>query len=150
MSTTAIRKSSLFLPLALAGGLVLGSGVRCGASLFDSLKALSNRKPVGSGAVDPAYDKRRDGPKWIATADFDGDGHDDFVTTHVNGEISVVYGEGGQDFEDPQVTSTGSETLRGLICTDINNDAQPDIVAAAPYEGVLSCLQLVCADILIW
>ena len=70
--------------------------------LFENLAKLSPTIPVGSGALKEDVEgqeigERADGPKWVTTGDFDGDGKQDFSTCHNNGELTVVYGRGGRN-----------------------------------------------------
>ena len=123
--------------LGLMLGFILVSSSR--AQLFQNLQSLSESIPVGSGETD-ATGKRVDGPRWVCAADFDRDGHDDFATCHLNGEIHVGWGRGNGTFEGPQNVSSGTTDLRAIIAGDFNNDGRPDIVAAAPYDGVVTML----------
>jgi adhesin/invasin len=116
-------------------GLLFIVGTSLHAQLFQNLQALSNRIPVGSGHLTNPGTYRPDGPKWLSAGDFDADGHADIATTHVNGEVSVVWGNGQRQFSAPQVLPSGLTTLRGLVCQDVNSDGKPDLLAAGPTEG---------------
>ena len=109
------------------------------AQLFQNLQSLSESIPVGSGQTD-GTGERVDGPRWVCAADFNADGHDDFATCHLNGEISVGWGRGDGTFEGPQSVASGTTDLRAIIAGDFNNDGRPDIAAAAPYDGVVTVL----------
>lgn len=106
--------------------------------LFQNLSGLSDRVPVGSRAEHREWGSRLDGPKWLCTGDFDADGHADLATTHVNGEVSVVWGNGTRQFSAPQILTSGMTTLRGIACRDFTGDGKPELVAAAPAEGKLT------------
>jgi hypothetical protein len=108
--------------------------------LFQNLQGLVRSVPVGSGQTDPASGKRLDGPRWVCAADFDLDGHPDFATCHLNGEISVGWGRGDGTFEGPVTVSSGASDLRAIIAGDFNGDGRPDLAAAAPYDGVVTLL----------
>src|SRR6187401_589396 len=86
-------------PAGIAAALVL-LAANCQAQLFQNLSSLANRVPVGSGT---GTNSRPDGPKWLCTGDFDNDGHADMAVTHINGELSIVWGNGHRQFSAPQV-----------------------------------------------
>ncbi len=103
------------------------------AQLFDNLRVFQDRVNVGDPEVETA--DGREGPKGAATADFNGDGKPDLAISNLDGTVTLLLGEGGDQFEEPQHLSTGARTLRGIIATDLNGDTLPDIATAAPYEG---------------
>jgi hypothetical protein len=107
--------------------------------LFQNLQTLSQAIPVGSGQTD-GTGQRADGPRWVCAADFDQDGHQDFATCHLNGEITVGWGHGDGTFEVPVVIDSGTSDLRAIVAGDFNQDGRPDIAAAAPYDGVVTIL----------
>ena len=109
----------------------------CPAQLFQNLSSLADRVPVGSGQL-VEYFGRTDGPKWLCAGDFDGDGHADMATTHINGELSVVWGDGHRHFSTPLVLQSTMKTLRGIVCRDFTGDGKSDLAAAAPDEGKLA------------
>src|SRR5688572_18904615 len=121
----------------LLGFLVADSAT---GQLFQNLQTLSQSIPVGSGEIDPADGERVDGPRWVCAADFDRDGNDDFATCHLNGEISVGWGNGDGTFAGPQHFASGGSDLRAMIAGDFNGDGRPDLAAAAPYDGVVTLL----------
>lgn len=110
------------------------------AQLFQNLQTLAQSIPVGSGETDPMTGKRVDGPRWVCTADFDGDGHQDFATCHLNGEVFVGWGRGDGSFAGPQSVPSGTTDLRAIIAGDFNGDGRADLAAAAPYDGVVTLL----------
>ena len=139
--------------LSYLGGACASLGLLSGAArgqLFDNLAKLSPTIPVGSGALkDPVVDEqgnvqdatdRADGPKWVVTGDFDGDGNVDFATCHNNGELTTVYGKGDGTFEKPINFQSGTGALRSLTSADFNGDGLDDIAAADPYGGVVAVL----------
>lgn len=110
------------------------------AQLFQSLQTVSQSIPVGSGQTDPASGARQDGPRWVSAADFDKDGHADFATCHLNGEISVAWGRGDGSFDGPHVLDSGTTDLRAMVAGDLNGDGRPDLAAASPFDGLVTLL----------
>lgn len=121
-------------------GIALALASSLHAQLFQNLQTLSHSIPVGSGERDPVSGDRADGPRWVCAADFDRDGNDDFATCHLNGEISVGWGNGDGTFAGPQPMASGTTDLRAIITGDFNGDGRPDLAAAAPYDGVVTLL----------
>jgi FG-GAP-like repeat len=74
----------------------------------------------------------KDGPKGIATCDFDGDGNADLAVSDTAGVVTVYFGEGTGRFGRPVFLETGVKDLRGITCADFNGDQHPDIATAAP------------------
>ena len=63
--------------------------------LFENLRALSNRSPVGDPLVLAA--EKNEGPKGITSGDFNGDGKNDLATSNLDGTVTqLFYGDSGQ------------------------------------------------------
>ena len=101
--------------------------------LFENLKSLSQRLPVG----DPSIPDPVRGPKGIAAADFNGDGLGDFAVSDKNGSITLYLSRGEAGFAPPIYLQAGAGELRGIVAGDFNGDGRPDIATAAPFEGVV-------------
>jgi len=102
------------------------------AQLFTNLRDLVRRYPVGPLA------HTFDGPKGIATADLDKDGNADVAVANTDGSVSVFFGLGNGGFRTPLHLSTGgTNSLRGIVCADLNGDGWPDIATAAPFQGTI-------------
>ncbi len=121
--------------LAAACGLGIGPGQ---GQLLDELASLVKRVKVDAEAVEAK--RGREGPKALVTDDFDGDGKADFATANLDGTVSVVYGKGGEDFEDPVFLETGGISLRGMVTSDLNGDGFSDFVVADPFQGNVKVL----------
>src|SRR5437870_13865398 len=92
---------------SLLGGLL--SGVPLQAQLFENLRALGgSRYSVG----DPALVSTNlegspvDGPKDVAVADLDNDGHLDLIASDKEVTVTVRYGDGAGAFGDPTYLRT--------------------------------------------
>jgi hypothetical protein len=133
-----IPKRPFLFAMVLLSVCFLAASAR--AQLFRNLQSLAQSIPVGSGQTDPLSGKRLDGPRWVCAADFDHDGHEDFATCHLNGEIFVGWGRGDGSFAGPQSLPSGATDLRAIIAGDFNGDGRADLAAAAPYDGVVTVL----------
>ena len=78
-----------------------------------------------------------EGPKGIATADFDGDGNPDLAVGNSDGTVTVWFGLGNGRFEQVRHLRTGGGDLRGIACADFNGDTRPDIATVSPYDGTI-------------
>src|SRR5947208_2281699 len=89
----------------LLGFTLLGGDLASAQSpLFDHLRAFAQgRLPVGDPAsvVTNNYGGDLDGPKDVAVADLDGDGHQDFAAAGKDGSITVYFGLGDGSFDAP-------------------------------------------------
>ncbi|PYJ02743.1 MAG: hypothetical protein DME25_15400 [Verrucomicrobia bacterium] len=132
------------LPSTFCGGLLLWLTLSAGPEvsaadtfLFDNLRALSSRLPVGDPSLTPTNSNGQilDGPKDIAVADLDGDGLADFAVANKDGSVTVYFGLGGAQFSPPTHLHTGGTELRGIVCADLTGDGLRDIAVGAPYDG---------------
>ena len=125
------------LPLCLL--LALSLIGRASADLYDHLISLPTRTGVG----DPSLPSQslNEGPKGLASGDFDRDGSPDLATSNLDGSVSVLYTIQEEDalsgFLLPSVTNlrTDALTLRGLVAGDFDGNGYDDLAAAAPHEG---------------
>jgi hypothetical protein len=100
----------------------LGAG-SARAQLFSDLSEFVIQYPVG----DPKASARNsvEGPKGIATADFDGDGNADLAVSNSDGTVTVWFGLGTGRFEAGTCagssartsTATGARTWRWFPLT---------------------------------
>lgn len=128
----AMRTPTL-LALALLPALFIGNAP---AQLLSNLEAFGSSVSL----IDPDDDPTgfsEDGPKELATADFDGDGQPDLAVSKVFGRVAVVFGEGGKEFTQPLFLDPPEETgeLRSIVAADFDGDGIPDIAVAAPYSS---------------
>lgn len=105
------------------------------AQLFNNLTAYASRWPVGDPSVRATNSP--DGPKGIATADFNGDGRPDLAVANTDGTVTIYRGTGQGKFAPPLHLQTGVQELRGIIADDLTGDGRPDVTVAAPYAGKL-------------
>ncbi len=131
----AISRTPRLLPgWALALSLALLFVPREGAAqVFSNLLDYVIQLRVGDPKVAAAHSL--EGPKGIATADFDGDGIPDLAVSNSDGTVTVYYGLGNGRFTGPFHLRTGGADLRGIACADWNGDARPDIAAVSPFDG---------------
>ncbi|MFJ8298051.1 FG-GAP-like repeat-containing protein [Streptomyces sp. NPDC094447] len=72
-------------------------------------------------------------PQSIATADLDGDGHLDLVTSNAStGTLSVLLGDGGGGFGTASGVPAGVALPSRLELADVDEDGTPDAVLVAP------------------
>jgi len=109
---------------------------RAAGQLFDNLQAFGSRLKTGDPSAS-AGNQSLEGPKGIATADFDADGKPDLAVANIDGTVTVFFGETGGQFGAPTHLQTGTNELRAIVCADLNGDGRPDIATAAPYAGVV-------------
>jgi hypothetical protein len=122
------------LDVALAGGVAVSGGVPemflgQGNGTFDSGTMLN----IANGEVASI------------TADFNGDGNLDFVTSQAGGgsngtspgQLSLILGNGNGTFGNPR-TFSASPTPRGMVAGDFNRDGKLDIIVAddVPFPGI--------------
>lgn len=71
----------------------------------------------------------------MATADFDGDGKADLVTTTAaKDKLVVVPGNGDGTFGAP-VPTAASAAIRTLVVGDVNGDGVPDVAIVQPFDA---------------
>ncbi len=124
---------------ALLAGLWLliqaGLPVSASAQLFTNLNAFARRLPVGDPLIKATNSV--DGPKGIATADFNDDQRPDLAVANTDGTVTVYLATGQGKFGSPLHLQTGVQELRGIIAEDFTGDGKPDIAVAAPYAGAV-------------
>ena len=105
------------------------------AQLLSNLQSFPDRIAVGDPQTQASENK--EGPKGIASADFNGDGKPDLAAGNLDGTITVLMGLGGGSFSPPQHLHTNALELRSVIGADLNGDGKPDLAAASPMDGKL-------------
>jgi hypothetical protein len=103
------------------------------AQLFSNLQDLTERLPSGDPALRAT--NSLDGPKGIATADFNNDGRPDLALANTDGSVTLFLGTGAGRFSAPVHLQSGAQELRGIVAADLTGDGLPDIAVAAPYSG---------------
>ncbi len=105
------------------------------AQLLTNLHSFPDRISVGDPQVHGIDNK--EGPKGIASADFNGDGKPDIAAGNLDGTITVLHSLGGGKFAVPRHLRTGAMELRSVLAADLNGDGLPDLAAASPMDGKL-------------
>jgi FG-GAP-like repeat/FG-GAP repeat len=122
------------LPSTLVCSLVVAAlSTTATAQLFTNLSAFGTRLATGDPSVPALYSL--EGPKGLATADFDDDHQPDLAVANTDGTVTLYYGLGEGRFRPPIHLQTGVQELRGIVAADLTGDDRPDIAAAAPYDG---------------
>lgn len=99
-----------------------------------SAAVLTNR---GNGTLHGVEDVRvGNGPTALAVADLDGDGTSDMLVSGDSGQLAIFPAR-GDGFALPELLNIGGRTL-GVAATDLNGDAQPDIVVADSMNNGLA------------
>ncbi len=115
------------------GGLLLAAlllACPAQAQLFTNLQALVYQLPAG----DPVRASPTDGPKAIASGDFDADGRTDLAIGNTDGSVTVYFGKNAGRFGPPTHLQTGARSLRGIAVADLDGDGRPDIAVTAPFH----------------
>lgn len=134
----ARRRREGWVCVPAGGGVLLGLALawtapEAAAQLFTNIDLLLSRFPVSCQGVS----RSGDGPKGVASADFDGDGNPDLAFSNTDGSVNVFFGRGDGKFERSQCLPTGARELRGLVCADFTGDGRPDIATASPRSGLI-------------
>lgn len=106
------------------------------AQLFENLRTLSPRYPVG----DPSITNTVRGPKGIVAADLSGDGLADFAVSDKNGSVTLYVSRGAAGFAPAQYLTVDTNELRAIVAADVNHDGKIDLVTASPFSGVVHVL----------
>jgi hypothetical protein len=125
----AVRRLPLLLPVFLLAAPPLR------AQLLNNLASFPDRIAVGDPQT--ASSDFKEGPKGVATADFDGDGKADLAAGNLDGTVTLLTGLGGGKFAPPRHLRTGAHELRSVLAADWNGDAMPDLAVASPMDGKL-------------
>jgi hypothetical protein len=84
------------------------------------------------------------GPKWMAAADYDGDGNMDLaVEALVDDRVSILYGD-GQGFFPRLLNSVTAVSPRGLEAADFDSDGRPDLITSDFSLGLISLARNIC------
>jgi hypothetical protein len=122
--------------LAATGAILAISMLPARANLFENLQAFPQRIPVGNPAVIAADGK--EGPKCIATADFDGDGTPDLAVGNLDGTVTVLLAQEGGSFPHSRHLNPSARELRSVLAADLNHDGRADIATASPQDGQIA------------
>lgn len=101
---------------------------------------LRLRRGLGDGTFEAAVAIDANVPIWLATGDFNGDGHDDYAGLHRGAPftcgrvlqtavVAVVMGAGDGTFGAP-ATFVGGCNAEFIASAEINGDSYPDLVVA--------------------
>ncbi len=128
-----IRRAGMALLPAFA--LTLLSTLPLRAQLLNNLQSFPDRIAVGDPQT--VLSDYKEGPKGVATADFDGDAKHDLAVGNLDGTVTVLMGLGGGKFAPPRHLRTGAQELRSVLAADLNGDGKPDLAVASPMDGKL-------------
>jgi len=94
----------------------------------------------------PAADYNR-GPYSVQTADLNGDGKPDVVTTNFDNTVTVLLGNGDGTLQAPTLFTAGPGPMMTLsvAVADLNGDGKPDL-ATADYNGTSGTLSVLLGD----
>ena len=112
MQSHAVRLAVTVGCAVLVGSLATE---RAHAQLFENLEAFGRRLDVGDPTVPSTWQEEREGPKGIATADFDGNGTPDLATSNLDGTVTVLLNSGTGRFSEPKHLHGQQATLRGIV-----------------------------------
>ncbi len=122
--------------LAATGANLAISMLPARANLFENLQAFPQRIPVGNPAVIAADGE--EGPKCLASADFNGDGTPDLAVGSLDGTVTVLLAQEGGSFSPPRHLNPSARELRSVLAADLNHDGRPDIATASPQDGQIA------------
>ena len=105
------------------------------ADLLGNLQSFPDRIAVGDPRVAAADGE--EGPKGIASADFNGDQKPDLAVSNLDGTLTVLIGLGEGRFAPPQHIHTGVKELRSVVAADLNGDGMFDLATASFEDGKL-------------
>jgi hypothetical protein len=94
----------------------------------------------------PAADYSRQ-PYSVQTADLNGDGKPDVVTTNLDNTVTVLLGNGDGTLQAPTLFTAGPGPMMTLsvAVADLNGDGKPDL-ATADYNGTSGTLSVLLGD----
>jgi hypothetical protein len=123
----------------------------------DKVRFDDAQPKASMGAVDTYHDRRPQAPapgfnllaradvvtgtspSWVETADLDGDGDRDLVTSNVSNAVTVRMGNGAGDFGAATTYAVAGGPY-AVALGDLNHDGRPDIVTANSSAGSVSVL----------
>ncbi len=114
--------------------LAAGSDVFGSPAGFNAFSvALGNGD--GTFGADQHFATNNDAPRYLASADFDGDCHIDLVGALKYSNMAVALGNGNGGFGNPSIINFGffSQKSTAVKVGDFNNDDRPDVIVANLY-----------------
>src|SRR5687768_6635184 len=103
----SVRPNSRRVLILALTGWIAGATLPLTAQVVTNLQSFSDRVSVGD-PLTPASDGV-EGPKGIATADFNGDGKPDLAAGNLDGTITLLMGLGAGKFSAAQHIRTGAD-----------------------------------------
>ena len=97
-------------PRAALALVTLLSSISAPAQLLSNLQAFTERPKVGDPGVSAA--KGTEGPKGVASADFNGDQRPDLAVSNLDGTVTLLVGLGDGDFGFDQLAQRASGVQR--------------------------------------
>lgn len=146
MTLPSMKFPAFFAAVVLAASCARRAvGQANGTLLFQNLRTLANSYSVNDRSTASTF-RALEGPKGLASGDFDGDGRLDLATGNHDGTIAVLFGAVG-GFEPVSFLRTGTTTaavtgLRDVIAANVSGTGRPEIIAANPFEGKLYIFSL--------
>ena len=115
----------------LAFGFLFTLAAPLRAQLFDSLQAFGSRLDAGDPSVESTWEWGKEGPKGLASGDFNGDGLPDIAASNLDGTVTVYLNGADGEFSAPIHLNTGTQTLRDIIVADVTVDGGSGLTDAA-------------------